>query len=122
MSENSSLGRAQEASPPRPDAARVPCVTYVVPIGWTIGEACAGLCGAATRLGVEERARFNWIVLVARPGDAADALARAYWRAVVERRERAVGVPVLGSFNPVMAMMANRAAEAAREDIAEGRV
>ncbi len=96
-------------------------VTCVVPTGWTIGEACAALCECATALDQEERARFNWVTLVARPGDAPDALARAYWVAIVEREERSVTVPTLSQFNPVMALLANRAANGERERLVEGR-
>lgn len=86
-----------------------------VPIGWTIGEACAALCECATVLGQEERARFNWVTLVARPGDAPDALARAYWTAIVAREDRVVTVPTLSRFNAVMARRADRAANIERD-------
>lgn len=95
-------------------------ITCEVPIGWSIGEACAALCECATALDQEERARFNWVTLVARPGDAADALARAYWTAVAAGEDRAA-VRVLSDFNPVVALLANRAARCERQRLIEAR-
>lgn len=99
-------------------------VTCQIPMMWSIGEACAALCARAERFGAQQRARFNWIELVARPGDRADDLATAYWRALDRRLPDTDALaPVLGedSFSPTQARIADEAARAARERLARRR-
>lgn len=98
-------------------------ITCTIPVLWSIGEASAALCARAGRLG-PQRARFNWVELVARPGDSPADLARAYWRAVAIRAQDtdAVG-PVLtaDSYSMVEARNADDAARAERARLAEAR-
>lgn len=91
---------------------------------WSIGEACAALCARAERVGAQQRARFNWVELVARPGDLAADLAAAYWRAVDRRAPDTDALaPMLAedAFSPTEARRADRAAEAERARLSRKR-
>lgn len=91
---------------------------------WSIGEASAALVARAERFGAQQRARFNWVELVARPGDMAADLARAYWRAVDRRAPDTDAIaPMLAedAFSPTEARMADDAARAERAQLARRR-
>lgn len=98
--------------------------TCRIPALWSIGEACAALVARADRLGVQQRARFNWVELVARPGDMAADLAVAYWRAVDRRAPDTDAIaPLLAydAFSPTEARMADDVARAERQRLSRAR-
>lgn len=99
-------------------------VTCQIPVMWSIGEACAALCARAERFEAQQRARFNWVELVARPGDLAADLAKSYWRAVDRRLPDTDALaPTLAEdgFSPTEARMADDAARAERARLARRR-
>lgn len=103
-------------------------LTCRIPVMWSIGEACAALCARAERFGAQQRARFNWVELVARPGDMAADLARSYWRALDRRAvdtDAAAngGVPMLADdgFSPTEARIADAAGQAERARLVRRR-
>jgi hypothetical protein len=57
----------------------------VIPIGWSIGQACAWLTQEADVNGGFVTARFNWVEVVARPGLKPAELAALYAEAAVRR-------------------------------------
>ena len=90
--------------------------TCSIPQGWTIGEAASALCLRAAQTGLEERALFNWVLLIAEPLTPCADLAVAYWQAVADGRETASvnAPPVLNSFNAAAAAVADAHGEATR--------
>lgn len=97
--------------------------TCTVPVLWSIGEACSALCDLAEATGLEERARFNWVLLIARPGYVANDLAIAYWHAVGADLDRtdAVNAKPLKAFSPPAAATAQAVGEQMRRALNAAR-
>ena len=97
--------------------------TCRIPDMWSIGEACSALCGQARLIGEDQGARFNWVLLVARPGDEPADLAVAYWKAVAARADSIEGfrLTALAGFNAADASAAQAVGEAARRAINASR-
>ena len=69
--------------------------TCTIPIGWTLGQACVALCERRRRTGVDQAAKFNWILLKALDGLEPEQLAVSYWRAIELRRDATDDLPSL---------------------------
>lgn len=71
--------------------------TCDIPLGWSINRACVALCARANAVGQLQAARFNWVMLIARPSMLPSALVAAYLTA---GRQRAATTDDLVAFDP----------------------
>ncbi len=71
--------------------------TCDIPLGWSINRACVALCARANAMGQMQAARFNWVLLIARPAMLPSALVVAYMAAA---RRRAGTTDSLAAFDP----------------------
>ncbi len=96
--------------------------TCVIPIGWTLGQACVALCDRRTETGVDQRAKFNWVMLDAGPDADPEAMARAYWREVAglspDHAPPVLTGPALATGR---ARRVQAAADAVRQSLNQGR-
>lgn len=71
--------------------------TCDIPLGWSINRACVALCARASAMGQLQAAKFNWVLLIARPSMRPSALVVAYMAAA---RRRAETTDDLVAFDP----------------------